>query len=75
MGVHPVRRAQTRLWQTYADKISEHVGKPLREQCDDIAHEPLPERWVDLISYLNAQEKEQRRAKTPPHDRRRPLPH
>jgi hypothetical protein len=60
-------------------------GRPVRsyfsifldhiEQCDDVTHEQLPERWVDLINYLNAQEQEQRLAATSPHDRRRPTTH
>jgi hypothetical protein len=53
----------------------DHIGKELREQCDNVTHEQLPERWVDLINYLNAQEQEQRLAATSPHDRRRPITH
>jgi hypothetical protein len=48
--------------RSYFTCIAEHIGAPLRERCDDIMHEPLPERWVDLMNYLNAQEKERREA-------------
>jgi hypothetical protein len=37
-------------------RIAELIGIPLRQECDDIAREPVPERWVDLINYLDAQE-------------------
>jgi hypothetical protein len=39
--------------------IFERIGKMLHDQLDDIAREPLPERWTDLINYLNDQEREQ----------------
>jgi hypothetical protein len=29
----------------------------LHDQLDDIAREPLPESWTDLINYLNDQER------------------
>ena len=38
------------------------IGKVLRVQSDEMAHEPLPNRWVDLINYLNEKEKRQRPA-------------
>src|SRR5215467_1235444 len=68
MGGCPVRQRQRRVRRSYFTRIAEHVSKPLREQCDDIAHEPLPARWVDLINYLNAREEEERRAATLSHD-------
>jgi len=43
----------------------ERVGKMLHLHYDEIANEPLPQRWVDLIHYLN--EKEQARGE--PHQR------
>jgi hypothetical protein len=33
------------------------VGKALRSQMVDTTQEPLPRRWVDLIHYLNEQER------------------
>ena len=60
--------------RSYFSRISDYIGKPLREQCDDIAHEPLPERWVDFINYLNAQEQQQAEVR-PRAKRQPPLPH
>ena len=40
--------------------ILERIGKVLHEHFDDIAREPLPERWVDLINYLNDKEQTDR---------------
>jgi len=31
--------------------------KALNVRLDDITHEPLPERWVELIHHLNEQER------------------
>jgi hypothetical protein len=33
------------------------LGRALHVQMDDFTHEPLPRRWVDLILYLEEQEK------------------
>ena len=33
------------------------LGKVLHDQDDDITHEPLPKRWVDLIHFLDEQER------------------
>jgi hypothetical protein len=38
------------------------LGKALHVQFDTVAREPLPERWVDLINYLNAREQARQRA-------------
>lgn len=49
------------MWQgksSHFSNISEHISKLLRQQFDGVPHQPLPERWVDLINYLNAQERE-----------------
>jgi hypothetical protein len=32
------------------------LGKALHTYCDGIVSEQLPERWVDLINYLNEKE-------------------
>jgi hypothetical protein len=48
------------------------IGKALRAQSEDIAHEPLPKRWVDLIHYLDEQERKRAEgleAKKEPRDR------
>lgn len=37
------------------------IGTVLRVKDDDFAHEPLPDRWVDLIHHLD--EKERREAR------------
>jgi hypothetical protein len=34
----------------------------LRYQFDDIAREPLPQRWIDLIHFLNERDREQKEA-------------
>jgi hypothetical protein len=56
--------------------ILERINKALHAQYDDIAKQPLPDRWVDLINYLNEKERMQRDApqtETEPHpNRRRP---
>ena len=33
------------------------IGKLLRLHYNEVADEPLPRRWVDLINYLNAKER------------------
>jgi hypothetical protein len=52
---------QGRARRSYFARIAEHIGIPLRQECNDIAREPLPERWVDLINYLDAQEQAEAR--------------
>jgi hypothetical protein len=52
--------------------IFDRIGKMLHEQFDAIAREPLPERWVDLINYLNDKERSQRE---PDGETIRPRPH
>ena len=39
------------------DETFTGIGKRLRGQDEDITHEPLPRRWVDLIRYLDEQER------------------
>jgi hypothetical protein len=39
------------------------IGKVLRNQGEHLTREPLPERWVELILYLDEKE---RQAKPPP---------
>lgn len=33
------------------------ISKALRDNHEDVAKEPLPQRWVDLINYLNGRER------------------
>jgi hypothetical protein len=35
------------------------VGKKLRAELEDPKDQPLPERWIDLIRYLDEQERQQ----------------
>ena len=46
------------------DSILQRIGKVLRAQNDDITHEPVPTRWVDLIHYLDEQERRRRALST-----------
>jgi hypothetical protein len=39
------------------ESLLHRIGKVLRTQFDDITHEPVPTRWVDLIHYLDEQER------------------
>ena len=42
----------------------ELIAKRLRTTSEGVAREPLPERWVDLIKYLDERERmEQARSK------------
>lgn len=45
------------MWQ--AQEFVRRVGKALRTKNDDFTREPLPERWVDLIHYLDEKERQQ----------------
>jgi len=39
------------------------IGELFRARSEDATHEHQPERWVDLIQYLNEQEREREQAK------------
>ena len=43
------------MWQ--AHEFMSRIGTVLRVKDDDLTHEPLPERWVDLIHYLDEKER------------------
>jgi len=43
------------MWQ--AQEFIRRIGTVLRVRNDDLTHEPLPERWVDLIRYLEDKER------------------
>jgi hypothetical protein len=36
--------------------VLERISKVLHDTLDDIRHEPVPERWVELINRLNTEE-------------------
>jgi hypothetical protein len=55
------------MWQ--AHEFMRRIGTVLRIRDEDFAHEPLPERWVDLIHYLDEKE---RREKARERQRRQP---
>ena len=55
------------------ETILQQLGTALHVQMDDITHEPLPNRWVELIQYLNEQERARERVQQPePKGRQRP---
>jgi hypothetical protein len=45
------------------ETILRRIGKAFRGQSEDITHETMPKRWVDLIHYLD--EEERKRAEGP----------
>jgi hypothetical protein len=47
------------MWQ--AHEFMRRIGTVLRTTNDDLTHEPLPERWVDLIHYLDEKERREER--------------
>ena len=55
----------------FQETIIERLGKSLHGQLDDITHEPLPDRWVELILHLEEQERK-RSASEPEAEPQRP---
>ena len=49
--------------------ILRRLTKALHDQFDDIAHQPLPQRWVDLIHYLDEEERKGERQQAEPEPR------
>jgi len=43
--------------------VTRRIGELFRARSENATHEHLPERWVDLIQYLNEQEREREKAK------------
>ena len=41
----------------FQEMILGRLGKALHTHWDEIAHEPLPRRWVDLILFLEEQDR------------------
>ena len=52
------------------ETILQRLGTALHVQMDDITHEPLPRRSVDLIHHLNEQERKQSEGQPEPEPRR-----
>ena len=46
--------------------ILERLGKALHDRSDALTREQLPERWVDMIRYLD--EKERQQSEPPKHE-------
>ena len=42
--------------------IFERLGKGLQTHYDAVGKEALPERWIDLIRYLDEKERRERKA-------------
>ena len=47
------------------ETIIGRLAKRLHVRIDDITHEPLPRRWVELILYLEEQERERSARREP----------
>ena len=41
----------------FQETILQRLGKALHAHWDEIAREPLPRRWIELIQHLNEQER------------------
>jgi hypothetical protein len=56
--------------QHLRNSILYRIGKAFQVRTEGITRERLPERWVDLIQYLDAQEREredaQHKKRSPP---------
>ena len=50
--------------------ILRRLAKALHDQYDDIAGLQLPQRWVDLIHYLDEEERKSERRQAEPEPRR-----
>jgi hypothetical protein len=48
------------------DLIVERIGRALHLTFDEFVREPLPERWIDLICRLNAEEDDTERESANP---------
>jgi hypothetical protein len=56
------------------DTILQRLGKALHGHGDDITHEPLPRRWVDLIHHLDEQERRRSQGRQSKPERQQNLP-
>jgi hypothetical protein len=59
---HPNSNPQRGKSMRQHSPMWERVGKALHAQFDEVAQQPLPKRWVDLINRLNELERQQRQA-------------
>ena len=39
--------------------VNDRIGRSFRDRSQDLIVEPLPQRWLDLIRYLDEREREQ----------------
>jgi hypothetical protein len=53
------------------ETILQRLGRTLRGHDEPITHEPLPRRWVDLIHFLDEQERTRSQSQTEVEPRRR----
>jgi hypothetical protein len=51
------------------ESILQRIGNALRVQSNDITDQPIPTRWVDLILYLDEQERERTERRQEPQRR------
>jgi hypothetical protein len=56
------------MWQV--PEFVQRIGKTLQERGKDTTLEPLPERWVDLIHYLDQKERQEEPDRSCTHNRR-----
>src|SRR6476660_2394156 len=62
-----VRGCAMEQWQGQ-ETLLRRLGKAFHFYADDIAHEPLPRRWVDLIRYLDDRERKSLERRQPAGD-------
>jgi hypothetical protein len=55
----------------FQETILERLGKTLRGHNEDVTHAPLPRRWVDLIHFLDEQERKRSEPQPEPEPRGR----
>ena len=63
MGSLPHIPRQGQSWESIAVIIDaqnrvRHIGKELRHEFDEIAHEPLPREFIELLDRLERRSKE-----------------
>jgi hypothetical protein len=65
MSSPPQIARQGQSWESIAIIIDaqnrvRHIGKELRHEFDEIAHEPLPREFIDLLDRLGRQSKDKK---------------
>jgi len=63
---------EERVRQTSSPTFLGLIRRALRTNYDEVAKEPLPERWVDLINHLNERESQQEKQCSSPSSSRKP---